>query len=72
MSKRLVVCCDGTWNTADRGGGSTPTNVTSLVQRHHGEDAQGVEQATYYHKGVGTTLASGSAVAPSASGSQAT
>jgi uncharacterized protein (DUF2235 family) len=33
MSKRLVLCCDGTWNTPDQqsGGRPCPTNVTKLA-----------------------------------------
>lgn len=33
MPKRLVVCCDGTWNTPDqlRGGRRAPTNVTKIA-----------------------------------------
>jgi uncharacterized protein (DUF2235 family) len=33
MPKRLVVCCDGTWNTADQAiaGEPCPTNVTNLL-----------------------------------------
>ena len=27
MSKRLILCCDGTWNTAEQ---KSPTNVTKL------------------------------------------
>jgi uncharacterized protein (DUF2235 family) len=40
--KRLVICCDGTWNTPDETneGQSTPTNVTKVAlcvapQRRH-------------------------------------
>jgi uncharacterized protein (DUF2235 family) len=55
MAKRLVVCCDGTWNTADRGGGSTSTNVPRVYKDVVERDEQGVEQTTYYHEGVGTS-----------------
>jgi uncharacterized protein (DUF2235 family) len=55
--KRLIVCCDGTWNTPDevRDGRPCPTNVTRLARAivtPAGGD--GVEQRVYYHKGVGT------------------
>ena len=32
VPKRLIVCCDGTWNTADQAisGHPSPTNVTKL------------------------------------------
>ena len=56
MSKRLVVCCDGTWDTKDqKGGGRSPTNVTRLYDNVAQRDADGVWQRTYYHPGVGTS-----------------
>src|SRR2546422_909704 len=56
MPKRLVVCCDGTWNTPDQlnGGQSSPTNVTRLALAVASSDAAGVEQRMFYHPGVGT------------------
>lgn len=51
MSKRLVVCCDGTWNIADQ---RSPTNVTKLALAVAPVDASGREQRSYYHPGVGT------------------
>ena len=52
----LVVCCDGTWNTADqeKGGVPIPTNVVRLYNLVAEKDAAGVEQKKYYHPGVGT------------------
>ena len=53
----LVVCCDGTWNTADQqeGGIPTPTNVVRLFNLvAEQNDKDGVEQKKYYHPGVGT------------------
>jgi uncharacterized protein (DUF2235 family) len=54
--KRLVVCCDGTWNRPDeqRDGVTAPTNVAkiALAVARGGED--GVPQRLYYHRGVGT------------------
>jgi uncharacterized protein (DUF2235 family) len=54
--KRLVVCCDGTWNTPDQlsGGHWAPTNVTKLSLAVSTRDAAGVEQRMLYHRGVGT------------------
>lgn len=61
--KRIVVCCDGTWNTADQndGGIPTPTNVklfhSIVAETGPGPGPGGtgeVEQVTYYHPGVGT------------------
>lgn len=51
MPKRLVMCCDGTWNTADQ---SCPTNVTKLALGLADTAADGTEQRVYYHRGVGT------------------
>jgi len=54
--KRIVVCCDGTWNTADQteGGKPTPTNVVRLYNAVADADEQNVAQKKYYHPGVGT------------------
>jgi uncharacterized protein (DUF2235 family) len=46
-----VLCCDGTWNTADQ---KCPTNVTKLVLGIADRDGQGMEQRVFYHRGVGT------------------
>lgn len=56
MPKRLVLCCDGTWNTADqeRNGRPCPTNVTKVALGVLDEDVGGVEQRVYYQPGVGT------------------
>lgn len=53
--KRLVVCCDGTWNTPDQEQNElpSPTNVVKLFNAV-APDAGGVRQETYYHTGVGT------------------
>lgn len=53
--KRLVVCCDGTWNTPDQEQNDlpSPTNVVKLYNAV-APQASGVEQQTYYHPGVGT------------------
>ncbi len=57
MPKRLIVCCDGTWNEPDqRVGGkgeAVPTNVAKLALGVlTGEDSG---QLMYYEPGVGTT-----------------
>ena len=54
--KRLIVCCDGTWNTANQesGGVPTPTNVRKLYNALAETDRDGNEQRRYYHPGVGT------------------
>lgn len=54
--KRLVLCCDGTWNRADQEHNHEPcpTNVVRLGYRVAKRDAQGVPQIVYYDQGVGT------------------
>ena len=48
--RRLIVCCDGTWNWPDA---RRETNVVRLV-RAIAPDAGGVAQIVHYHQGVGT------------------
>ena len=54
--QRIVVCCDGTWNTADQADGAipTPTNVARLHALVADADENGTVQHKYYHPGVGT------------------
>ncbi|HUG41556.1 MAG TPA: DUF2235 domain-containing protein [Longimicrobiales bacterium] len=54
--KRLVLCCDGTWNRADQKSGDEPcpTNVVKLAYRVAKRDPAGVPQIVYYDHGVGT------------------
>ena len=54
--KRLVICCDGTWNSPDQGPANqpTPTNVTKLALTVAPVDSSGAEQRMFYHRGVGT------------------
>jgi uncharacterized protein (DUF2235 family) len=56
MPKRLVICCDGTWNTPDQEeeGGPAPTNVVKLAKAVAPHDPEGREQRIFYHLGVGT------------------
>jgi uncharacterized protein (DUF2235 family) len=53
--KRLVVCCDGTWNSADQQSGErpTPTNVVKLAYRVAKREGD-VAQVLFYDQGVGT------------------
>jgi uncharacterized protein (DUF2235 family) len=57
MPKRLVVCCDGTWNTPDQrsGGEPVPTNVTKVALAVAPKDRAGRKQLAFYHQGVGTS-----------------
>src|SRR6266702_3910421 len=50
--RRLIVCCDGTWNKPDRE--ATTTNVVRLVRSIRSETAGGISQIVFYHPGVGT------------------
>lgn len=50
--KRLVICFDGTWNTADSAG--RVTNVVRLARMILPRDAAGVVQMVFYDPGVGT------------------
>jgi uncharacterized protein (DUF2235 family) len=54
--KRLVLCCDGTWNRADQENAEVPcpTNVVKLAYRVAKRDNNGNLQITYYDQGVGT------------------
>ena len=57
MATRLVVCCDGTWNTPDQKIGTVarPTNVTKLALSVAPSEAEGTRQCAYYPPGVGTS-----------------
>lgn len=52
MSKNIVICFDGTWNTADA---KYPTNVVKTAQLVAPENGQGDEQAVFYDEGVGSS-----------------
>lgn len=54
--KRIVLCCDGTWNRADQAqdGVPCPTNVLRLAYRVAKRDPDGIAQVVFYDQGVGT------------------
>jgi uncharacterized protein (DUF2235 family) len=54
--KRLIVCCDGTWNRPDEvsHGVATPTNVAKIALALADKDGDGHEQVLHYETGVGT------------------
>jgi uncharacterized protein (DUF2235 family) len=56
MKKRLILCCDGTWNSADQesNGRPCPTNVIKIAYRLCKHGADGTPQIVYYDQGVGT------------------
>lgn len=49
--KRLIVCCDGTWNGLS---GEYPTNVIKISQAIRSVDGNGIPQLVYYEEGLGT------------------
>jgi uncharacterized protein (DUF2235 family) len=61
MPTRLVLCCDGTWNSADQAEVKTPegpelcvTNVLKIACRLKKHGSDGMRQTVYYDQGVGT------------------
>ena len=51
MPKRIVVCCDGTWNTPNQ---PSPTNVVKLARAVLPTASDGTPQMVFYDWGVGT------------------
>ncbi len=49
--KRIVICCDGTWNYPDQ---VSPTNVVKVALALADRDSTGVVQRAFYNAGVGT------------------
>ena len=54
--KRITLCCDGTWNSADQevDGKPCPTNVVRLAYRAAKRGADGTAQIVFYDQGVGS------------------
>lgn len=53
IMKRLVVCCDGTWQRLDQ---DRPTNVALAARAVAARDADGAAQIVHYSAGVGCNL----------------
>ena len=51
MSKRIVICSDGTWNRPDS---KHITNVVKITRALKARDAAGTERVVFYDWGVGT------------------
>ncbi len=51
MSKRIIVCADGTWNWI---GQRFPTNVVKLARAIAPTAPDGISQVVFYDQGVGT------------------
>ncbi|KAF7719632.1 Uncharacterized protein PECH_004128 [Penicillium ucsense] len=65
--KRIIICCDGTWQSAVSGQKTVPSNVTRLCRSLNpvGTDKDGKEwqQVVWYDSGIGTnSLALGDAL----------
>jgi uncharacterized protein (DUF2235 family) len=58
MPKRIIVCCDGTWYSADKGQENIPSNVAriSRMMNPSGLTSENleIEQVVFYQSGVGT------------------
>ena len=57
MNKRIVICCDGTWNEPEsvKDERKVPTNVIKMVRAVAARDERsGTDQIIYYDQGVGT------------------
>ncbi|KAF3805685.1 hypothetical protein GCG54_00005047 [Colletotrichum gloeosporioides] len=56
--KRIVICCDGTWQSSTTGEKNIPSNVTRLARSisRTGESPDGriFQQLVYYSSGIGT------------------
>ena len=54
--KRIVVCCDGTWNEPDhsQAGKPCPTNVVKLASLIPPLAQDGTGQRVFYHNGIGS------------------
>lgn len=55
--KRIVICCDGTWNTPDKNeeGVPVPTNVVKIAEAVSQTVKDGTSQLMYYDPRVGTS-----------------
>ncbi|OGU59497.1 MAG: hypothetical protein A2X64_08265 [Ignavibacteria bacterium GWF2_33_9] len=55
--KKIIVCCDGTWNTPDNSVEGIPlqTNIVKIAQAIKDTDDKNITQLTYYDPGIGTT-----------------
>ncbi|MDM9629069.1 DUF2235 domain-containing protein [Rhizobium sp. S152] len=52
MKKRLIICFDGTWNSADSGGAET--NVAHIARSIHAtKNTRGIPQIVLYLRGIG-------------------
>ena len=56
--KRIIICCDGTWQASNHGLANVPSNVAKISRAiatyERTESGQIIHQIVYYHAGVGT------------------
>lgn len=55
LPKKLIVCCDGTWQDSDNNP-ANPTNVTRIARAVKDLDDDHHQQIVYYQAGVGTGI----------------
>lgn len=58
IPKRIIICCDGTWQSAVSGEENSPSNVTRLARslnRVAEQDGKVWQQIVWYDSGIGTT-----------------
>ncbi|KAK6540910.1 hypothetical protein TWF694_008294 [Orbilia ellipsospora] len=59
--KRIIICCDGTWQSAVSGNKNSPSNATRLARcleracKDAKDDSKVWQQIVWYDSGVGTT-----------------
>lgn len=60
--KRIIICCDGTWQTSTTSETNVPSNVTRLarylLKAGRDQDNQEWQQLVYYDAGIGTGVVS--------------
>lgn len=58
IPKKIIICCDGTWQSAVSGEKNSPSNVTRLARslnRVAEQDGKVWQQVVWYDSGIGTT-----------------
>lgn len=52
--KKIIICCDGTWENSLDGDDKPLSNVTRISRALRRTCEDGTSQVVYYHPGVGT------------------
>ncbi|EPS38465.1 hypothetical protein H072_7763 [Dactylellina haptotyla CBS 200.50] len=57
--KRVIICCDGTWQGSDKGVTTVPSNIARLVKaiapKKKDDDGHETQQIVYYQSGIGSS-----------------